>query len=97
MLSFVMRVKLSPPVQCCRCSWATATRTSLPGAVCSSQQTIGSQERMRQIAGEKSFGTRSRKRKTLNIFVQTLSVGSEQFVNGKRACDNIRITRRRKK
>ena len=43
LLSFVMRVKLSPPVQCCRCSWATATRTSLPGAVCSSQQTIGSQ------------------------------------------------------
>jgi hypothetical protein len=52
---------------------------------------------MRQIAGEKSFGRRSRKRKTLNISVPTLSVGSEQFVTGKRACDNIRITRRRKK
>ena len=75
LLSFVMRVKLSPPGRCCRCSWATATRTSLLAAVCSSRQTIGSHERMRQIAGAKSFGRPSRKRRTLNIFVQTLSVG----------------------
>jgi hypothetical protein len=46
--------------------------------------------------GEKLFGLPSRKRLTLSIFVETLSVGGEQFAIGKKACEKTRIMHRRK-